>query len=171
MNPLRAIAYLGIFILLIGDLFAIFFAFLRSDWYGVFITVAFLPILALLTHGLRAAAKRENHPELRATHDLGWAGESLSSFILGPVLHSPEGIIVIVGSVLSLLFAFLAWLTPSFIALNPVRSDINATLFVLWPILLFVFYVKICSPHFKSSAFTFLSMLCVAGIPFYAAYK
>lgn len=171
MNPLRLIGYVGIFLLLIVDLFGMFSAFLHHDWYGLFVTTAFLGLLGFLAYSLWAAAQRERLPELKATRDLGWFGESFSAFFRGPVLHTPEGWLLIVGSSLSVFFAALAWLAPSFIALNPARSSINATMFGMWPILSFVLYVKFCAPHFRPRLYTFLVMLLINGFPFYQAYK
>lgn len=171
MSLPRAIGYLGIALLLVVATFGIVVAFAKQDWYGVFITVCFLGILALFWHILRSAAKRETDPALQAASGLGWYGESLGALFRGPVLHTFEGLTVIFGSAISLLFAFLAWFAPVVVALSPGRSSINAALFSCWPILLFVLYVKFCGPHFRQSMYTSLVMLCAAGFPFYLAYK
>mgnify|MGYP003381740485 FL=1 len=171
MSLPRAIGYLGITLLLALATFGIFVAFTKHDWYGVFVMVGFLGILAFFWHALRAAAKREQDPALRAASGLGWYGESLSALFRGPVLHTFEGLTVVCGSVISLLYAVLAWFSPSMVALNPARASINTTLFCLWPILLFVVYVRFCGPHFRQSLYTSLVMLCAVGVPFYIAYK
>ena len=118
MSLPRAIGYLGITLLLALATFGIFVAFTKHDWYGVFVMVGFLGILAFFWHALRAAAKSEQDPALRAASGLGWYGESLSALFRGPVLHTFEGLTVVCGSVISLLYAVLAWFSPSMVALN-----------------------------------------------------
>lgn len=171
MSLPRSIGYLGIALLLVIATFGIFVAFSNRDWYGVFIMVVFLGILAFFWHALRSAARRETDPALRAASGLGWYGESLGSLFRGPVLHTIEGLALVCGSAISLLFAVFAWFAPSMVAVNPARSSINTTLFCLWPILLFVIYVKFCGPHFRQSIYTSLVMLFAVGFPFYLAYK
>ena len=171
MSLPRAIGYLGIALLLVVATIGIVLAFANHDWYGVFIMVGFVGILALFWHMLRSAARRETDPALRAASGLGWYGESLGARFRGPVLHTFEGLAVVFGSAVSLLFAFLAWFAPAIVALSPARSSINVALFCCWPILLFVLYVKFCGPHFRQSMYTSVVMLCAAGFPFYLAYK
>ena len=171
MSLTRSIGYLGIALLLVIATFGIFVAFTNYDWYGVFIMVVFLGILTFFWHALRSAARRETDPALRAASDLGWYGESLGALFRGPVLHTIEGLVLVCGSSISLVFAVFAWFAPSMVAVNPARSSINTTLFCLWPIVLFVIYVKFCGPHFRQSIFTSLVMLCAASFPFYLAYK
>ncbi len=171
MSLLRSIGYLGIALLLVAATIGIFVALTNRDWYGVFIMVVFLGILAFFWHALRSAARRETDPTLRAESGLGWYSETLGSLFRGPILHTFEGLALVCGSAISLLFAVLAGFAPSMMAVNPGRSSINTTLFCLWPILLFVIYVKFCGPHFRQRIYTSLAMLCAVGFPFYLAYR
>lgn len=171
MSILRSVGYLGIIVLLAIATFGFAVAFSRRDWYGVFLMTFFFILLVLFWKGLRFAARSENDPSLKEEFDLGWFGESLGSLFRGPILHTPEGNILLIGATLSLIFALLAWFIPTLVGLNPSRSAINATLFTLWPILLFGFYVKFNAPHFRTSLYTILLMLCAMGAPFYLAYK
>ena len=171
MSLPRSIGYIGIALLLVVATFGIFVAFSNRDWYGVFLMAVFLGIIGFFWYALRSAAQRETDPALRAASGLGWYGESLGSLFRGPVLHTIEGLALVCGSAISLLFAVFAWFAPSMVAVNPARSSINTTLFCLWPILLFVIYVKFCGPHFRQSIYTSLVMLCAVGFPFYLAYK
>ena len=169
MSLPRSIGYLGIALLLVVATFGTFVAFKNRDWCGVFIMVVFLGILTFFWHALRSAARRETDPALRAASNLGWYGESLGSLFRGPVVHTIEGLVLVCGSVISLLFAVFAWFAPPMVGLNPARASINTTLFCLWPVLLFVFYVRFCGPHFRQSIYTSLVMLCAGGFPFYLA--
>jgi hypothetical protein len=168
---MRLIGYLGIAILLLVAAFGILTSIAGRDWYGVAIMAGFVGILAFLAAGLRAAARRETDPMLKANSGLGWYGESLSALFRGPILHTPEGAIMLMGGVACILFAALSFYVPAKVGLPPARSAINATAFGLWPILLFVLYIKFCAPTFRPAVFTSLVMLCIAGIPFYMAYK
>lgn len=171
MNIFRTIGYIGIAILLVIAALGTVLAIANHDWYGFTLMVAFFCILAFLGYGLRSAARREKNPELAKESGLGWYGESVSSLFCGPVLHTSEGLILIGGSLISLLFAVITWIAPSWVALHPSRSSVNAPLFAMWPVLLFVIYVKSCAPNFRSNIFTSLVMLCAAGLPFYMVYK
>lgn len=171
MSILRAIGYIGIIILLAIATLGVVAAFSHRDWYGVFLMTFFFILLVLFWKGLRFAARRENDPSLKKEIDFGWYGESLGSFFRGPILHTPEGNILLIGTAISLVFALLAWFFSALVGLNPSRSAINTTIFSMWPVLLFSFYVKFCAPHFRPSLYTMLLMLCATGAPFYLAYK
>jgi hypothetical protein len=171
MSLPRTIGYVGIALLLTVAAFGVFVAFAKHDWYGFFVMVGFIGILAFFWHALRAAARRERDPALHTASGLGWYGEPLGALVRGPVLHTLEGLVFVCGSAISLLYAVLASSAPSMVALNPARASINSTLFCLWPILLFVVYVKFCGPHFRQSLYSSLVLLCAAGFPFYLAYK
>lgn len=171
MNLPRAIGYFGIVLLLVVATFSIVLSFANRDWNGVFIMAGFFGILAFFWYGLWSAGRRESDPALRAASNLGWYGESIGALFRGPVLHTPEGLALLFGSAISLLFAILAWLAPSIVALTPSRSSINITLFCLWPILLLVIYIKFCAPDFRPSIYTSLVMLSATCFPFYLAYR
>jgi hypothetical protein len=168
---MRIVGYIGIALLLIIVGIGLLISIDKKDWYGLIVMLGFGGILVFFAHGLRAAAKRESNPEGAAESNLGWCGVPLSEFIRGPLLHTPEGIIVILGGATSCLFALLAGFAPAWIGLAPERSASNATLFGLWPILLFVLYVKWSAPHFQPSIYTRIVLLIWAGIPIYLAYR
>lgn len=171
MSLPRTIGCLGIALLFAVAIFGIVIAFKKQDWYGVFIMVGFLGILAFSWYVLLAASRRETAPALKAASGLGWYDESVGVLFRGPVLHTFEGLVVVCGSAISLLCAVLAWFAPALVWLSPARAPINTALFGLWPILLFVVYVKFCGPDFRQRKYTSLIMLCAAGFPFYLAYK
>jgi hypothetical protein len=171
MSIPRAIGYIGIALLALIAALGLVIAFSNRDWHGVLVMLGFVAILLFLTHGLRSAAKRESNPALKAASDLGWAGEPLSALFRGPILHTPEGLIMLFGSMASIVFALLSFFLPSLVGLATSRSAINATTFGMWPVLLFVAYVRLCAPHFQPSIFSSLIVLVMAGSPFYLAYK
>lgn len=171
MSLPRTIGYIGIALLAPIAAFGLFTAFSNRDWYGLLLTVGFVALLIFFTHSLRSAAQRESNPALKTANDLGWHGEPLSALFRGPILHTPEGLIMLLGSLASLLFASLSFFVPSLIDLTSSRSAINAAMFAMWPILLFVIYIRSCAPHFQPSVFSSLLILCTAGFPFYMAFK
>lgn len=171
MSLPRTIGYIGIALLSLIAALVLVIAFSNRDWYGILLMVGFVALLILFAHSLRSAAQREANPALKASSGLGWYGEPLSALFRGPILHTPEGLIMLLGSLASLLFALLSFFAPSWIGLASDRSTINATMFGLWPILLFVFYIRYCAPSFEPSLFSSLLVLCTAGLPFYIAFK
>lgn len=171
MNLFRIIGYLGLALLFVVAIAGAIVSIANREWYGLAVMTAFVGLLAFLGYGLRSAARREKHAEVKAQQSMGWYGESVSAVFRGPVLHTPEGWVLIAGSITSLVLAILACFAPSWVALNPIRSSANAALFGLWPVLLFVAYVKFCGPDFQPSRFGLLMMVCAAGFPFYLAYR
>lgn len=172
MSLPRTIGYIGIALLAPVAAFGLVTTISNRDWYGLVLMVGFVALLVFFAHSLRAAAQRETNPALKAASDLGWYGEPLSALFRGPILHTPEGLIMLLGSLASLLFALLSFFAPSWVGLTSSRSAINATMFGMWPILLFVFYIRFCAPRrFQPSVFSSLLVLCTAGIPFYFAFK
>ena len=102
---------------------------------------------------------------------MDWIRSSLTDFFRGPVLHGPEGLIFLVGSIASLVFALLAWLVPAAVFIPEKRVGVAIVLFALWPICLFTFYVRMCAPHFHPRLFTSLTVLAAAAFPFWLAYR
>lgn len=171
MSLLRTIGYIGIALLLLIAALGAYVAVTDRDWMGALLMLTFLGLMAFLFRMLRLAARRESDTALRAKSDLGWYGASLSAFFQGPVLHTVEGLIVLVGGGLSLLFAVMGWLAPAWLFLHPAKSSGQIVLFAMWPLILFVYFVKFCGPHFRSGTYNRVALLVIAGIPFYAAYK
>jgi hypothetical protein len=102
---------------------------------------------------------------------MDWTRSSLAEFFRGPVLHSPEGLIFLAGSIASLVFALLAWLMPTAVFIPERRVGVAIVLFAIWPICLFALYVRMCAPHFHPRLFTSLVVLAAAAFPFWLAYR
>lgn len=86
------------------------------------------------------------------------------------MLKSPESIIMLTGGALSAAFGVAAARGSSLVGLTAARAGVNATLFGLWPVVAFVFYVKICGPRFVSGVLPALAMVAVALVPFWIVY-
>lgn len=171
MSLLRIIGYLGIALLTLLAAFGLFISITNEDWRGVVLMVGFALLPAFFAYSLRSAARRQPSPDAQAMSDSGWMDQPLSALFRGPILHTPEGLIVVCGSLALLVFAVLSFLVPSWIGLSPERSAVDAMTFGLWPILLFVMYVRLCEPHFHAGVFSTLLVLGTAAFPFYMAYK
>src|SRR5687767_8612387 len=95
----RTIGYVGIALLLALMLFGFAIAWTNRDFYGLLLMAGFACLIAFFTYGLVSAARREANPDLARNSGLGWYGESVTAFILGPVLHTPQGWVVVIGSI------------------------------------------------------------------------
>lgn len=171
MSLLRTIGYIGIALLSLIAAFGLFITLSSHDWYGLFLMVCLAAILIFFAHGLRSAAQRESNPALKIASDLGWGGEPLSALFRGPILHTPEGLIMLSGVLACLLFALLSFFAPAWIGVPPSRSAISTTMFGLWPICLFICYIRTCAPNFQTSVYSSVLVLCYAGFPFYLVFK
>lgn len=171
MNPLRLIGYFGIVLLLLMAGLGIFLSIENHDWYGTLIMICFLGVIALFAFILWSNARAEKENGLIHQAELGWLGVSFSTFVRGPILHTPEGLIFLAGSIIAIIFAILSYSMPTWVGLTSERSAINTTAFGLWPIVDFVSYIKFCAPDFRPRIFSSLLMATVVLMPFYSAYR
>ncbi len=102
---------------------------------------------------------------------MDWTRVNFRTFIRGAFVGTPEGMIVLVGASLSLLFAALSWYAPSLVGLRPQLAAGYALVFCIWPVPLFVIYVALCSPDFRPTVFSTAMVLCLAAFPFWVAYR
>lgn len=102
---------------------------------------------------------------------MDWARVNLRAFIRGPLVGTPEGLLVLIGTSLSLLFAGLSWYAPGLVGLRPQLATGNALIFAIWPVPLFVGYVAFCSPDFRPTVFSIAMVFCMAAFPFWLVYK
>lgn len=165
---LRPVGYLGLFALLVIAGIAAVVAWPTMDWYDLLMITIFLALIAFLGYGLWSAGSRRKRNELEMDYDSN-LDVTLTAFMRGPLMHTAEGMVVLVGSTASLLVALGYWLAPLFSA-TALDTSGTSVIFALWPLVLLAFYVKLCVPHFNSSVFTTLSLLCMAGMPYYIVY-
>ena len=98
---------------------------------------------------------------------MDWSRTNLRTFICGPLVHTPEGTVVLIGSTLSFLFAGFRWYVPSLVGLRPELSTGNTLIFLIWPVALFVGYVAICSPDFSPIVVSIALGFSLAAFPFW----
>jgi hypothetical protein len=168
---MRTLGFLGIIGLLPFNIFGYVFAIQGHDWRGVaimlFMSAMLIFFATILWRGRRL--ERDTSTDQRLAE--GWAGESVSAFILNQVVKSLEGRVLLAGSAGSLILAALALAAPGVIGITAHRGSVTAMLFAVWPILAFVAYVGICGPSFTPSIFKVIAMLCVVLAPVFIAYR
>jgi len=167
---MRTIGFIGIVLLLGLAVLLLISVVSAGDWVGIGFALFFLGLLAFFAKVLWRGRQAERDAA-RVPLAEGWLGESVTSFIRHQVLRSPEGIILSLGCGLSITFAVAAVLVPGLMGFAPSRGESNAVLFGMWPVLAFVFYVKICGPRFVTSIYSVVSTLAVVLAPFVIAYK
>ena len=90
---------------------------------------------------------------------------SVVSLLRGPLLFTPQGWVVLSTALLCWSWVGYAWLSYE---AGPEEALLNRaiSLFSLWPFLVFLFYVRLCTPHFQASwSKTFLLALSAASLP------
>lgn len=167
---MRLLGFLGLVALVLVNLFGLTFALQEQDWKGIFLMLIMAASLAFFAVTLWRGAKLERGSAHGRLAD-GWAGESVTTFLKAVVAQTLEGRIFVVGAAVSVLVAVLALAWPEAVGMSPTKSSDHAVLFGLWPIVSFVFFVRICGPHYQTSAITVLLTLAVTAVPFYVAYR
>jgi len=166
---MRLLGLLGLAALVLVNLFGLTVALQEQDWKGIFLMLFMAVLLTYFAVTLWRGAKLERGSAHGRLAD-GWAGESVTTFLRAVVARSLEGRIFIVGTAVSVLFAILGLAWPEAVGLSSPKGSGHAVLFVLWPIVSFVLFVRICGPHYQTSAITALLTLAVTAVPFYVAY-
>ena len=168
---MRTLGLLGIALLLAVNALGMLIAVQRDDWRGIALMAFMAAMLAFFARTLWRGRRTEQ--DSRSGHTLApaWYRESVSSFFVNQVAKSPEGLLFVVGSGISLALAIASLTVPTSIGLPADRANTSATLFGVWPILAFVLYIRICGPSFKTSVFTIVAMLAVVVAPIFIAYR
>jgi hypothetical protein len=81
---------------------------------------------------------------------MDYTRKPVSALLLGPLIHTPQGLVVVSASVLYFLAALIFGLTditPPF----SYSSGKAVAICIGWPIFLFMFYIKSNLPDFESS--------------------
>jgi hypothetical protein len=74
----------------------------------------------------------------------------VSSLLRGPLVRTPQGWVTVASAIASWFWAAYVVATGASepIAQEPGRA---VTLLIIWPFLVFLFYVRLSMPHFRSS--------------------
>lgn len=167
---MRFFGLLGILVLVPINIFGFVHAWHERDLRGAALMLFLAAMLAFFAFTLWRGARLERGAG-RGKLAAGWAGQSVGSFFRNVVTRSLEGGIFLVGVAASAIFAVLALFWPEVVGISPAKASAQAMLFGMWPILSFVWYVKVCGPTYRSSALNSVLVLLVAGFPFYVAYR
>lgn len=166
---MRLLGSLSLVVLVLINLFGLAVAFREQDWKGIFLMFFMAALLTFFAVTLWRGAKLEQGSAQGRLAD-GWAGESVTTFFSAVVARSLEGRIFIVGAVVSVLVAILGIVWPEAVGLSSAKGGGHAVLFGLWPIVSFTLFVRICGPHYQTSAITALLTFATTAVPFYVAY-
>jgi hypothetical protein len=75
---------------------------------------------------------------------------SVMHLLRGPLLYTPQGWVVLATAAIGWGFASVAWVTGLSIFGEQLTGK-ELTLALVWPLLVFMFYLNLCAPHFKAS--------------------
>lgn len=152
MSPLRIIGYIGIAILSLMAIFILWISVHKGDLKGLFIGFAFVGLLIFLAHSLRSAAIREHTPDNETTQALGWYGVTFRQFFNEVMLKSLEGWLVLICASLCLL---------NIIVLIPNWSWESLLLWLIYPWVPFMIWIKMASPDFQLKLFSIRSIASI----------
>ena len=167
---MRLIGFAGIFLLSLLNMLCMFFAIQSRDWKGIAVMTFMAGLLVFFTRTLWRGRRLERAPQSHGEAD-DWAHRSVSRFFTDQVARSPEGLILLAGSAVSLLLAIAALAWPAILALPAAQAGNAVATFLLWPILGLVIYVQVCGPDYRSSMYKRIVMLVVMCGPMVVLYR
>ena len=167
---MRMIGFAGIFLLSLLNMLCMFFAIQSRDWKGIAVMTFMAGLLVFFTRTLWRGRRLERAPRPHGEAD-DWAHRSVSRFFTDQVARSPEGLILLAGSAVSLLLAIAALAWPTILALPVAQVGKAAATFLLWPVIALVIYVQVCGPDYRSSVYKRIVMLAVMCGPMFVLYR
>lgn len=72
------------------------------------------------------------------------------TLLRGPLMFTPQGWVVLATSAACWSWAAYLWLSGSSI-IGAHEAERELVLLLAWPLLVFLFYVRLCMPHFRAS--------------------
>ena len=141
-----------------------------GNWKGICLMLFMAVLLVFFADALWRGHRLSRNPSAHGRMAHGWAGESVGAFVKNQVAKSLEGRILIVCSLSCVAMAAAIAFAPEVMQISISSSARATTLFAAWPILAFVMYVRVCGLEFKTTPFTVVSLLALAGTPFVLAY-
>lgn len=163
---MRILAAFGIFLLALLNAFGFYMSLTTGDWKGLGLMVFMAGLLFFFGRTLWRGAKLERGLAQGRLVE-GWEGEPLGKFFAGVMARTLEGWIVIAGALACAAMVLLGLLWPQVLGVSAARGRTLAVLFGMWPILAFLFYVRICGPLYRTNTVTLLLTLAAAGFPFF----
>ena len=166
---LRLIGFAGILVLAVLTAFVLAHAISERDLKGIALMLFFAGMLVFFARLLWLGRERSRIQQSQPLA-AGWAGQPVGVFLREQVAQSPEGRVLIIGVLASLVAALLSMLSPELLPYSR-KPEWLAVLFGMWPMLSFVLYVRICGPDFRSSVSKVLAVLSVVAAPFVLAVR
>jgi len=96
---------------------------------------------------------------------MSYFNRSLADLFRGPILHTPQGLTLLIASCFYWLYAacIVIFDIPTPFAWS---SELAILLFMVWPLILFLFFVKENSPAFLPSRKSAVWIFIYAAVPF-----
>ncbi|TVO59566.1 hypothetical protein [Denitromonas ohlonensis] len=167
---MRLIGFIGILALLAIAIFGIVISIQAGDLKGIGLMLLMIGMLGLFANMLWRGAQISRSLDSSERLAEGWAGESVSPFFRDQIAKSIEGHVLIVGTAASITMAVATQTLPATSIFWSEKAARHTALFGFWPLLAFVFYVRICGPHFVTSWPKVMTMLAVVAFPFLITY-
>ncbi|TVT76539.1 MAG: hypothetical protein FHP92_07725 [Denitromonas halophila] len=167
---MRLIGFIGILALLAIASVGIVISLQAGDLKGIVLMVLMIGMLGLFAKVLWRGAQIYRSPDSSERLAEGWAGQFVSNFFRYQIARSLEGRILIIGSAASITMAIATLALPATNLFWSEKAARHTALFGAWPILAFLFYVKIGGPHFVTSRGKAIAILAVVAFPFLVTY-
>ena len=125
-----------------------------------------------LNSNVRRRIRARTHPHLSENRlRMDHTRSSVFSLLRGPLLFTPQGWIVLANSISCWSLIGASWLIHAPIHFAEMENR-TALLLGAWPIVVFLFYVRLCMPHFQTSwVQTVLLGISAASLPAFEAFK
>lgn len=88
---------------------------------------------------------------IKTSITMDYTRSPILSLLRGPLLFTPQGWVVVFTLVACWSWAAVVWASGN--NTWPFGADVGRTLgqLIVWPLLVFLFYIRLCMPHFRTS--------------------
>lgn len=102
---------------------------------------------------------------------MDYTNSSVLALLRGPLLFTPQGWVVLATCISGWSLAGISWLVGGPIYFSG-TEDREQALLLVWPFLVFLFYIQLCMPHFQASWRRALALgISAASLPAFELFK